>query len=67
MPLTLLITSILGLKERPKGAAAYCVGIVGNSRIRAVPHYGETGFEVLWQVVPDNPSDHAGPERATQA
>ena len=68
MPLTLMIASMLGIKDRPQGAAAYCVGIVGKARIRAVPHYGKTGFEVSWQVVPDSTSDRAAPgERATAA
>jgi hypothetical protein len=68
MPLTLIIASLLGIKDQPQGAAeAYCVGIVGKARIRAVPHYGKSGFEVSWQVIPDSTSDRAAPERATAA
>jgi hypothetical protein len=68
MPLTLIIASLLGIKDQPQGAIeAYCVGIVGKARICAVPHYGKSGFEVSWQVIPDGTSDRAAPERATAA
>ena len=30
----------------------FYVGILGNSRIRAVANYGKAGFEVSWQLVP---------------
>lgn len=52
MPLILRIASYLRRRGPTQGAATYCVGLVGNSRIRAVPNYGKTGFEVSWQVVP---------------
>ena len=78
MPLSLIIATFLGLKDQAKDPAAYCVGTVGNARVRAVPHYGTTGFEVSWQVVPANasgdaahgdrfPLDQAALERATRA
>lgn len=52
MPLILRIASFLRHRDPAPDAASYCVGLVGNSRIRAVANYGKTGFEVSWQVVP---------------
>jgi hypothetical protein len=53
MPLILLkIARCLCLNAQTEDAAKYDVGIVGNSRIRAVARYGTAGFEVSWQIDP---------------
>ena len=65
MPLILRITSLLRDRHPAMGGTAWCIGVVGNSRIRAVTHYGKAGFEVSWQVTPaatggDHAQEHAG-------
>ncbi len=53
MPLTLLkIARYLWFDAQAEDAAKYDVGIVGNSRIRAVARYGNAGFELSWQIDP---------------
>ena len=53
MPLIQKIASYLWVRSnRGKVAPTYCVGMLGNSHIRAVAHYEKTGFEVSWQIVP---------------
>ena len=52
MPLTQLIARCLWFEHRGEDAARFDVGILGDSRVRAVAHYGKSGFEVSWQIVP---------------
>lgn len=59
MPLIQKIASYLWVHKRGKVAPTYCVGMLGNSHIRAVAHYGKTGFEVSWQIVPAGRGDGA--------
>lgn len=52
MPLIQMISRYLWFDGPGEDAAKFDVGILGNSRIRAVAHYGKAGFEVSWQIVP---------------
>jgi hypothetical protein len=49
-PILLKIARCLWFDAQTEDAAIYDVGIVGNSRIRAVARYGTAGFEVSWQI-----------------
>ena len=64
MPLILLkIARCLWFDAQTEGAAKYDVGIVGNSRIRAVARYGTAGFEVSWQIDPAGRGSDAATQR----
>lgn len=52
MPLIQKIARYLWFDVPVEDTATYDVGILGNSRVRAVARYGKTGFEVSWQIVP---------------
>lgn len=69
MPLILLkIARSLWFDAEVVDAATYDVGIVGNSRIRAVARYGKAGFEVSWQIDPARTGGEAAQrDRATTA
>ena len=64
MPLILRITSLLRDRHPATGGTAWCIGVVGKSRIRAVTHYGTAGFEVSWQVTPTETGGASGHEHA---
>lgn len=63
MPLMLKIASLLHDRHPATGGTAWCIGVVGKARIRAVTHYGTTGFEVSWQVIPAESGDDAAQEQ----
>ena len=52
MPLIQKIASFLWVRNKGKVAPTFSIGTLRNSHIRAVAHYGKSGFEVSWQVVP---------------
>lgn len=64
MPLILRLTSLFRDRPPATGGTAWCIGVVGNSRIRAVTHYGKAGFEVSWQVIPAEAGGGAAQEHA---
>ena len=59
MPLIEMISRYLWFDGPAEDAAKFDVGILGNSRIRAVAQYGKTGFQVSWQIVPARPDGDA--------
>lgn len=60
MPLIQRIASLLRDRHPATGGTGWCIGVVGRSRIRAVTHYGKSGFEVSWQVTPAETGGAAG-------
>ena len=54
-----IIARYLGFDDQAEDDPMYDVGILGNSRVRAVAHYGNAGFEVSWQIVPADMNDDA--------
>ena len=62
MPLIEMISRYLWFDRPAEDATRFDVGILGNSRIRAVAHYGKAGFAVSWQIVPAR-TDAEAPHR----